>query len=96
MLKNLIPYYCCASGWVRLLLHLFFILLLKAKQALVVLAVCNQWFCDLSPNKFGLGSAFIIEVVLTAFFLIIILGATDRRAPAGLLLLQLVWAYSFT
>ncbi|MCE6938290.1 aquaporin Z [Acinetobacter baumannii] len=38
---------------------------------------------DLSPNKFGLGSAFIIEVVLTAFFLIIILGATDRRAPAG-------------
>ncbi|WP_214004173.1 aquaporin, partial [Acinetobacter baumannii] len=29
------------------------------------------------------GSAFIIEVVLTAFFLIIILGATDRRAPAG-------------
>ncbi|MGS5621156.1 aquaporin, partial [Acinetobacter baumannii] len=27
--------------------------------------------------------AFIIEVVLTAFFLIIILGATDRRAPAG-------------
>ena len=37
-------------------------------------------FGDLSPNKFGLGSAFIIEVVLTAFFLIIILGATDRRA----------------
>lgn len=40
-------------------------------------------FGDLSPNKFSLGSAFIIEVVLTAFFLIIILGATDRRAPAG-------------
>ncbi|HIF4623007.1 TPA: aquaporin Z [Acinetobacter baumannii] len=40
-------------------------------------------FGDLSPIKFGLGSAFIIEVVLTAFFLIIILGATDRRAPAG-------------
>lgn len=40
-------------------------------------------FGDLSPHKFGLGSAFIIEVVLTAFFLIIILGATDRRAPAG-------------
>ena len=25
----------------------------------------------------------MIEVVLTAFFLIIILGATDKRAPAG-------------
>lgn len=28
-------------------------------------------------------SALIIEVVLTAFFLIIILGSTDKRAPAG-------------
>ena len=27
--------------------------------------------------------ALVIEVVLTAFFLIIILGATDKRAPAG-------------
>ena len=43
----------------------------------------TKGFGDLSPNKFGLGSAFIIEVVLTAFFLIIILGATDRRAPTG-------------
>jgi len=40
-------------------------------------------FGDLSPNKFGLGSAFIIEVVLTAFFLIVILGSTHGRAPAG-------------
>jgi len=38
-------------------------------------------FGDLSPNK--LGSAFIIEVVLTAFFLIVILGSTHGRAPAG-------------
>ncbi|WPP70316.1 aquaporin Z [Acinetobacter pittii] len=43
----------------------------------------SNGFGDLSPNNFGLSSAFIIEVVLTAFFLIIILGATDRRAPAG-------------
>ena len=28
-------------------------------------------------------AALVIEVVLTAFFLIIILGATDKRAPAG-------------
>ncbi|MDR7016071.1 aquaporin Z [Acinetobacter sp. 3657] len=43
----------------------------------------SNGFGDLSPNKFSLGSAFIIEVVLTAFFIIIIMGATDRRAPAG-------------
>ena len=43
-------------------------------------------FGDLSPNKFGLGSAFIIEVVLTAFFLIIILEQlTAVRLLASLL-----------
>ncbi len=38
---------------------------------------------DLSPGHYSLSSALVIEVVLTAFFLIIILGATDKRAPAG-------------
>jgi aquaporin Z len=37
-----------------------------------------------SPGEYSLQAAFITEVVLTAFFLIIILGATDKRAPQGL------------
>lgn len=36
-----------------------------------------------SPGGFGLTSAFLIEFVLTAFFLIVILGATSKRNPAG-------------
>jgi aquaporin Z len=36
-----------------------------------------------SPGQYGLVSALVAEVVLTFFFLIIILGATDGRAPAG-------------
>ena len=36
-----------------------------------------------SPGGYSLVSALIAEVVLTAFFLIVILGATDGRAPAG-------------
>jgi len=36
-----------------------------------------------SPGGYSLGSALLIEIVLTMFFLIVILGATDRRAPAG-------------
>ena len=36
-----------------------------------------------SPGGFSMMSALITEVVMTAFFLIIILGATDKRAPAG-------------
>ncbi|HIK43356.1 MAG TPA: aquaporin Z [Leptolyngbyaceae cyanobacterium M65_K2018_010] len=37
-----------------------------------------------SPGGFGLLACFICEVVMTFFFLMIILGATDHRAPAGL------------
>ncbi|WP_140985424.1 aquaporin Z [Asticcacaulis tiandongensis] len=38
---------------------------------------------DLSPGGFSLTAVLIAEVVLTAFFLIIILGATSARVPAG-------------
>ena len=36
-----------------------------------------------SPGGYSLGAAFLAEVVLTAFFLLVILGATDMRAPKG-------------
>ncbi len=36
-----------------------------------------------SPGKYSMAAALIIEVLLTAFFLIIIMGSTDGRAPKG-------------
>jgi aquaporin Z len=39
---------------------------------------------DLSPGKYSMLAGLVCEVVMTAFFLIIILGATDSRAPAGM------------
>ena len=36
-----------------------------------------------SPGQYSLVACLVAEVVLTFMFLIIILGATDRRAPAG-------------
>lgn len=36
-----------------------------------------------SPGGYSLGAAFLSELVLTCMFLLIILGATDRRAPQG-------------
>ncbi|HAT32910.1 MAG TPA: aquaporin Z [Janthinobacterium sp.] len=36
-----------------------------------------------SPGGYSLQAALICEVVMTMFFLIVILGATDKRAPAG-------------
>jgi len=37
-----------------------------------------------SPGKYTLGSALVCEIVMTLMFVLIILGSTDRRAPAGL------------
>jgi len=36
-----------------------------------------------SPGQYSMVAALVCEVVMTAFFLIVILGATDKRAPAG-------------
>jgi aquaporin Z len=36
-----------------------------------------------SPGGYSLVSALVTEVVMTAFFLLVILGSTDKRAPAG-------------
>jgi aquaporin Z len=36
-----------------------------------------------SPDGYSLVAGFVAEVVLTFFFLMVILGATDSRAPAG-------------
>jgi aquaporin Z len=43
----------------------------------------SNGFGEHSPGGYALGAAFVCEVVMTFFFLFVILGATDRRAPAG-------------
>ncbi len=43
----------------------------------------SNGFAEHSPGKYSLHAALVAEVVLTLFFLVIILGATDGRAPAG-------------
>ena len=37
----------------------------------------------LSPGGYSVAAAFLCEVVMTAMFLIVILGSTHKRAPAG-------------
>jgi aquaporin Z len=43
----------------------------------------SNGYDTLSPGGYGMISALLIEVVLTFGFLMVILGATDKRAPAG-------------
>ena len=43
----------------------------------------SNGFAELSPGGYSMGAVLMAEVLLTAFFLIVILGATDSRAPGG-------------
>ena len=45
--------------------------------------LATNGFLAHSPGGYGFFSALLIEVVLTFFFLIVIMGATDRLAPSG-------------
>ena len=43
----------------------------------------SNGYGDHSPGGYSLLSCLVCEVVMTAMFIAVILGATDRRAPAG-------------
>ncbi len=43
----------------------------------------SNGYADHSPGKYSMFAALVTEVVMTMFFLIIILGSTGKRAPAG-------------
>jgi aquaporin Z len=43
----------------------------------------SNGFADLSPGGYSMQAALICEIVMTFFFVLVIMGATDGRAPAG-------------
>ena len=45
--------------------------------------LASNGYADASPGKYSMEAVIVMEVIMTAFFLIIIMGATDERAPAG-------------
>lgn len=61
--------YCIASG--------------KAGFDAAASGFASNGYGEHSPGGYSLTAALVIEIVLTAFFLIIIMGATDKRAPQG-------------
>ena len=44
----------------------------------------SNGFGKLSPGAYSMTAVLVTEIVMTAAFLVIILGSTDKRAPAGL------------
>ncbi len=45
--------------------------------------LASNGYGEHSPGHYSLAAGFLTEVVMTMMFLLIILGSTDRRAPAG-------------
>lgn len=50
---------------------------------LVASGFASNGFGEHSPGGYSMGAALVTEVVMTFFFLLIILGSTDHRAPKG-------------
>ncbi|MFN6993028.1 MAG: aquaporin Z [Aquincola tertiaricarbonis] len=58
-------------------------LIASGKPGFAAGGFASNGFGEHSPGQYGMAAALVCEVVLTAFFLFVILGATDGRAPAG-------------
>ena len=75
------PAYIVAQTIGAILAAFLLLLILQGKPDFVIAAnsLAVNGFGELSPGKYGLGTALITEIVMTAMFLFIILGATDKR-----------------
>src|SRR5262252_8712118 len=58
-------------------------LIASGKPGWVPGGFASNGYGDLSPGKYGLGACFITEVVMTFFFLFIIIGTTSKGAATG-------------
>lgn len=82
-MRNLLPYWLAqVAGAIAAAAVLYVIVAGKADFAGVGGFAANGYGAA-SPGGFGLTSALVTEVVMTAFFLIVILGVTEKSAPAG-------------
>ncbi|MEQ1547278.1 MAG: aquaporin Z [Chakrabartia sp.] len=82
--KNILPYVVAqVLGGALAAAALYMIATGKPGYDIVTNGLASNGVGDHSPGKYSMGAGFMIEVILTAFFLFIIMGSTDGRAPAG-------------
>ncbi len=82
--SELLPYVLAqVAGAVIAAAVLYFIASGQAGFDLAASGLASNGYADHSPGKYSAAAGFVTEVVMTFMFLIIILGATDDRAPKG-------------
>ena len=79
-----LPHYIIAQVFGAVLAASAIYFIASGQQGFVVGGFAANGYGELSPHQYSLQAAFVCEVVMTAVFLFIIMGATDKRAPAGL------------
>jgi aquaporin Z len=80
--KELVPYiFAQVLGGIAGAAVLY--LIASGKAGFVAGGFASNGFDALSPGGYSMMAVLVFEIVLTFMFLIIILGATDNRAPAG-------------
>ncbi len=82
--SELLPYVAAqVAGAIIAAAALYFIASGQAGFDLAASGLASNGYADHSPGKYSAAAGFVTEVVMTFMFLIIILGATDDRAPKG-------------
>jgi aquaporin Z len=82
--KDVVPYWVAqVAGAIAAAAILFVIASGKPGFSALATGFAANGFGAHSPGGYSMMAALWAEIVLTFFFLVIILGATDKRAPAG-------------
>lgn len=80
--KNVLPYWLAQIAGSLVAAAMLFAIA-SGKAGFVPGGFASNGFGELSPGGYSMQAALLIEIVLTAGFLIVILGATSKDAPIG-------------
>lgn len=81
--KELVPYWVSQIAGAIAAAAVLYVIMANGAGFDGVGGFASNGYGEASPQGYSMIAALVVEIVLTAFFLIIILGATSDRAPAG-------------